>query len=117
MSDTGQEIIRPLLPIDSLEELTEPLHRAYAPLAAMGFRYYATHQTVEQTGKRIATGSCLVAKLDGKLVGTVTWYCGETKYCGETNSKYPELYRRSDVAHLEQFAVEPSLQRQGLGLR
>jgi hypothetical protein len=35
---------------DSFEELTELLHRAYAPLAAAGFRYLATHQDDAPSG-------------------------------------------------------------------
>jgi GNAT superfamily N-acetyltransferase len=111
MTDTAELIIRPLHQTDSLEALTELLHRAYAPLAEMGFRYFATHQTVEQTRKRIAAGSCVVADLGATLVGTVTWYREDN------NPKSPELYRRADVAHFAQFGVEPALQRQGVGLR
>ena len=58
---------------DSITELTELLHRAYKPLADDGMRYFATHQTEDQTRKRIANGQCYVAILDGKIVGSVTF--------------------------------------------
>jgi GNAT superfamily N-acetyltransferase len=103
--------IRPYRQSDSLEELTALLHRAYAPLAQMGFKYFASHQTVDQTRRRIAGGSCCVAEQDGALVGTITWYRQDR------NTKAPPLYREPDVAHFAQFGVEPALQRQAIGAR
>src|SRR3954471_19523965 len=98
---------------DSFEELTELLHRGYAPLAAMGFKYFATHQTPEQTRKRIAAGSCLVAEIGrqigNQIVGTITWYRQDQ------NPKCPPLYRSAGIAHFGQFTVEPPLQRRGIG--
>ena len=44
--------IRPLGPHDSVEGLTELLHRAYAALGARGWNYTAVDQTIEVTGKR-----------------------------------------------------------------
>jgi len=105
-------IIRPLDAGDSLEELTEMLHRAYRPLAEMGFKYFATHQNVEQTRKRIQTGSCLLATQDKRIVGTVTWYAHEPN-----SPKWPALYRTPGVAHFGQFGVEPEFQRHRIGLR
>jgi len=48
--------IRPWLETDSAVELTELLHRAYARLAAMNLRFWATHQSAEVTEQRIASG-------------------------------------------------------------
>ncbi|MCE2503456.1 MAG: hypothetical protein J4G05_05320 [Chlorobi bacterium] len=42
-------VIRPISKDNSLEKLTDLLHRAYKPLAEMGLLYFATHQTTEQT--------------------------------------------------------------------
>jgi hypothetical protein len=70
----------------------------------MGLRYWATHQTVDDTRRRIAGGKCLVAVLNGRIVGTVTY-------------QYPPRWRdtpwytRADVACVSQFAVEPDCQR------
>lgn len=102
--------IRPWLATDSAAELTELLHRAYARLAAMGLRFWATHQSAEVTEKRIASGECLVAVADGVICGTILFRPAATT----TGSPW---YDRPDVASFGQFAVEPGLQSQGLGRR
>ena len=71
--DTPNILIRELQDGDSIEELTSLLHRAYRRLLDMGLRYWATHQTVDDTRTRIAGGECLVAVLNGRIVGTVTY--------------------------------------------
>lgn len=45
--------VRRIAPGDSLEALTALLHRAYARLAAMGFRYLAAHQEGQGLGSRL----------------------------------------------------------------
>lgn len=104
-------IIRPLHPDDSLEEITDLLHRAYKQLADMGLRYFATHQTVEQTHNRFqhAAGS-YVALLEGQIVGTIKWNRGSP-----TDTDAPQLYQDPQVAIFGQFGVEPALQRRGIG--
>lgn len=100
--------IRPLLGDDSLLALTDLLHRAYAPLAAMGLRYMATHQSVEVTHKRVEQGQCFVALANGVICGTIIFKnAGQTRGC--------PWYDRADVASVGQFAVEPGLQGNGLG--
>ncbi|MEO7454200.1 MAG: GNAT family N-acetyltransferase, partial [Fimbriimonadales bacterium] len=90
------------------EALTGLLHRAYAPLAAMGFRFTATYQSVETTRFRCEGGTCVVAELDGVIVGTVTFYdAGRTEHS--------EWYDRPEVASFGQFGVEPSIQGNGIG--
>lgn len=115
--DSGQAIadeveIRRIAESDSVEELTELLHRAYKILADMGFRFFATHQTPEQTQERIDSGECYVGIHDGRVIGTVTFYPPP-----RPESSGSEWYRRPDVSHFGQFAVEPSLQRSGVGSR
>src|SRR5512133_3281479 len=100
--------IRRLATTDSLAELTDLLHRAYASLAEMGMRFYASHQTVEQTRERVESGECFVLELDVRVVGTVTLY-------REFGHDEPAWYCRPDVAYFGQFAVEPSLQGRGFG--
>ena len=63
--------IRELSLNDSLGEITKLLHRAYARLGAMGLNYTAVDQSPEVTAERIAGGHCLIAEMDGKVVGTV----------------------------------------------
>jgi GNAT superfamily N-acetyltransferase len=104
----SQPVIRPIVETDSLEELTELLHRAYARLAAMGLRFFATHQTVEQTRSRVRSGRCFIAESDGGIVGTITLY-------QRKSDEGPAWYRRDGVGYFGQFGVEPGLQGRGIG--
>jgi ribosomal protein S18 acetylase RimI-like enzyme len=100
-------IIRRLEQGDDIGALTALLHRAYASLADLGFRYTATHQSPEVTKRRCDAGSCLVAVVDGVIVGTVTYYSPQ-------QTEHSRWYDRSEVASFGQFGVEPA--RQGLGI-
>lgn len=102
--------IRPWLNTDSPAELTELLHRAYARLAAMNLRFWATHQSADVTEQRIASGECFVAVADGAICGTILF-----RDASRTNGS--PWYDRPDVASFGQFAVEPGLQSKGLGRR
>jgi GNAT superfamily N-acetyltransferase len=105
-----EPLIRRLCSEDSLEELTDLLHRAYAGLAAMGFRYVATHQDVEITSRRVTEAECYVAELGHRVVGTIAFKdAGTAKGC--------PWYDRPDVASFHQFAVEPTLRMRGIGRR
>ena len=103
--------IRALSADDSIEELTGLLHRGYAELGAMGFRYKAVDQTPIVTRERISRGECYVGLLDGAVVGTALLIPpgGHLPPC--------EWYERPDVAVLSQFAIEPRFQRRGFGSR
>jgi GNAT superfamily N-acetyltransferase len=101
-------VVRPIEASDSLEELTELLHRAYSSLLAMGLRFVATSQNVETTRARVESGTCLVAVDDGAIVGTITLYMPNAE-------EACEFYRRPGVAHFGQFGVEPSAQGSGVG--
>ena len=100
--------IRELRDDDDLDALTELLHRAYAPLAAAGMRFLASHQSVEVTRHRIERGTCLVAVRSGTIVGTIV-------YSPPGSLGGSPFLARPDVAEFGQFAVEPSLQRTGIG--
>lgn len=95
---------------DSYDELTEVLHRAYAPLAAQGMRFLASHQDAAMTKKRCSEGPCWVARQGGALVGTIVWRRGAA-------DEECEAYRDPNVAIFGQFAVEPGLQGKGLGAK
>ena len=113
MSEAGGQSssrIRLLRPSDDLVLLTDLLHRAYRPLAERGLRYLATHQDVDTTRRRCGRGDCFIAELGGRIVGTIT-----LTYHNPAQSNGTPWYERPDVAHFMQFAVEPSLQRQGIG--
>lgn len=106
MSDV---VIRPLRD-GEIPAVTELLHRAYRRLAEQGLHFVAAHQDDDTTRKRIRGGTCLVAEQDGEIVGTITYLPpGEKGGC--------EWYDRPDVAEFEQYAVEPSLQGSGIGVR
>ena len=111
LPDTPVEI-RPIGPGDSVAELTDLLHRAYASLAAMGFCYVATHQSEQVTRERIAAGECYVAVTnDGaKLIGTVTL----RRSSPDDGTPW---YRRPGVCVFGQFAVDPAWQGRGVGSR
>lgn len=102
--------IRPISDTDSVSEITVILHRAYARLAEMGFRYLATHQGEEVTRERLGRGEAFVAELDGRLVGTVTLIPP-----GVLSGH--EWYAKPGVAVFGQFGVLPELQGDGIGRR
>ena len=52
--------------------LTSLIHEAYAPLAAKGLRYLATHQPPSQTLERLQEGESYLGFIDSELVGTIT---------------------------------------------
>lgn len=101
-------VIRPLRDSDSIEELTELLHRGYRQLADMGLRYLATHQDAATTRKRISAGECFVATYENQIIGTIT-FCMPGIIGGS-----PWL-KRADVGEFGQFAVDPPFQGNGVG--
>ncbi len=109
-ANTERIRIRGLQPEDSVTAITELLHVAYAPLAAMGFKYLATHQDEATTQRRLQSGISIVAELDGVIVGTVTLRAPKA----ESRCAW---YSQSGVWSFGQFAVRPDLARNGLGTR
>ncbi len=109
-------VVRPLAARDSMDEITLLLHRAYAPLAQQGLNFTAADQSAELTLKRAAEGQCFVAELAGRVVGTVT-VCGPYDEIAAPWAAQVPAFRDRDTAHFHQFAVDPDLQRQGLGRR
>jgi GNAT superfamily N-acetyltransferase len=110
---TATVTIRKWRESDSIAHLTDLLHRAYKPLADMGLHFVATHQNEKTTRYRIRHG-CFVAQIDGQfdghIVGTIAYQPPGTNYgC--------IWYDRNDVGYFGQFAVEPELQRTGIGAR
>ncbi len=107
--------LRPLRATDSLDDITRLLHRAYASLGAMGLNYTAVDQTPAMTLTRVQRGQCFVVDdALGQLLGTITV---NSAFDPNTDpwARATPWYYRQDVAHLHQFAVEPSLQGKGLG--
>src|SRR5947208_171911 len=98
-------MLRLLTPTDDLVGLTDMLHRAYGELAARGMRFLASHQDVATTARRAGKGECLLAEMDGQVVGTILF-----RRPGSSGRGTP-WYARADVATAGQFAVEPVWQR------
>ncbi len=71
----------------------------------------ATNQPATETAQRISRGECLVAEIEGRLVGTLIW-----RRPGRPNSAC-SYYRRRNVATFEQLAVEPDDQGSGIGVK
>lgn len=90
--------------------MTALVHASYKQLADMGFRYWGTWQSEDDTVQRCGEGHCLVAVKDDRLVGTVT--VKQSKDDGD-----PEWYLQEGVWVVTQFGVLPSLQGEGLGSR
>jgi GNAT superfamily N-acetyltransferase len=101
-------VIREFEPEDDVAQLTAMLHRAYAPLAAQGLRYNATHQSPDVTRRRLARGHPFVAVVGGRLVGTITAYGPDPESSALT-------YRHVDTFHFGQFGVDPEFKGKGIG--
>ena len=101
-------VVRPLAAGDSIETMTALLHRGYAGLASMGFNYTAVDQDDGTTRRRASNGTCLVAVLDGRIVGTVT-------LADPGRIDGTPCFEKPGVAVAGQFAVEPGLQGRGVG--
>jgi GNAT superfamily N-acetyltransferase len=93
-----------------VESLTAMLHEAYAPLAARGMRYLATHQPPAKTLERLSEGDSYLAFFDSEPVATVTLY-------REKPQSTCEYYRRPGVFSFGQFAVRREFQGRGYGAK
>lgn len=102
--------IRLFTPDDDVRSLTALLHRAYATLGKMGLKFKAVDQSDDVTRYRMAAGECYVAIAGTTLVGTVL-------FVPPLATAGTPWLDRPDVASLHQLAVEPGLQRSGLGTR
>ena len=100
--------IRRINSTDSIEDVTEMLHSAFAPMARLGANCQCCNQSSSTTRERMARGDCLIAVADRRIVGTLTM---ET--CDPSSSI--AHYRRPSVASLHQFAVDPAYQGGGVG--
>lgn len=93
-----------------LTPLTRLLHAAYAPLAAAGMRYHASHQDEVVTRDRLLDGEGYLAFRARELVGT----CALREFDPKSECEY---YRQPGVYTFGQFAIKPELQGTGLGSR
>lgn len=70
--DSSDIVIMPKPDSISWEEITELLHLAFASHLENGLNYAACTQTEEETRQRVGDGMCMVALINGELVGTAT---------------------------------------------
>jgi GNAT superfamily N-acetyltransferase len=103
--------IRQINPSDSVEELTELLHIAYAPLGNSGLNYTAVDQSLSTTIERINAGCCFVATENGRLIGTIV-----VEPTSQESAECP-YFAKPGVASAHQMAVAPDCQRRGIGSR
>lgn len=100
---------------DDMVALTALIHTAYAPLAARGLRYWATHQSVQDTIERCGRGETWLADAGGRVLGTLTLSPPEA--VPPDGGAVVPLYAAPDVAKLQQFCVHPDHKGRGLGRR
>ena len=93
---------------DNVERITGILHRSYALLAALGFRYHATWQGDDVTRSRLESGFSYIAIKDNLIIGTITLRV-------PPNVSGCSWYDRGDVASFGQFGVDPAYQKGGIG--
>ena len=102
--------IRTARPDEDWESLTLLIRSAYAYWAERNQKFVATTQDAEETRKRATSGTCFLAEIDGKIVGTLTVYPSDPEdYC--------PYYRNPQVAAFGQFAVDPACQGKGIGTK
>ncbi len=110
--DAPPVTVRLLKPADSIREVTQLLHRAYAKQVAMGLRPLAGRQDEETTRRRCSSGECFVAVLpEGRkerIAGIILFHEVE-------DAQGPPWFRRKDVDYFSQFGVDPDLQGRGIG--
>jgi GNAT superfamily N-acetyltransferase len=105
---TQNLLVRAVRVDEDFAQLTAIIRAAYAPHATQGLRYWGTHQSVDDTQKRLASGIGLIAEVDGKLAGTITLRAPQP------NSEVP-LYRNAKTWSICQFAVAPAHKGFGVG--
>ncbi|MCA8049270.1 GNAT family N-acetyltransferase [Burkholderia arboris] len=105
----GRVVVRRFDPHgDSYDVLTALLHRAFAPLGALGFNCPGVDQPASATRERVLTGECFVALGNAHLVATMTMLSHDP-------DSRCDPYRSRRVATLGQLAVDPVWQERGIG--
>ncbi|WIV11169.1 GNAT family N-acetyltransferase [Proteiniborus sp. MB09-C3] len=94
---------------DSIEELTQLLHKSYKILADMGLNYVAATQNHSITLKRATHAyKCYIGMYKNKIISTISLY-------GPEPSEKSSWYSKGFVAKFGQFAVAPEFQKYGIG--
>lgn len=91
-----------------LNMITELLHDSYSVHLKNNLHFWATNQTSEITYERLISGIGFVAKMENRIIGTITYYPN----CSNNNCEY---YKSENVGRFGQFAVDRNLQNKGIG--
>lgn len=102
-------IIRPFTADDSVDELTRLINRAYAEHIPHGYNPTGSYQNADDTRVRLARGTCFVAVLGNKLVGSAVRHEYRKEFDDELVNDL------LGAAVLGQFAVDPDLRKLGIG--
>lgn len=105
--------IRPLRDDDDMGALTQLIHAAYAPLAERGMRYWASHQTVDDTRERCGRGETWLGEVGGRVVATLT--LSPPDAAPPPGGVHVPRYALAGVAKLQQFCVAPGWKGRGVG--
>ncbi len=100
--------IRRLRSGDSLDGLTQLLHRAFGELSKRGIDCQCASQTVARTRERVQRGECFIVVSGGDVIGTITLEHADR------GSEIP-AYRDCRTASVHQLAVDPARQGEGVG--
>lgn len=100
--------IRRLRSSDSLEGLTQLLHRAFSDLASRGIECQCASQSVTRTRERVGRGDCFIAVSASQVIGTVTLEAMD-------RGSGILTYRDPATASVHQLAVDPARQGEGVG--
>ena len=100
--------IRRLRSSDSLEGLTQLLHRAFSELALRGIECQCASQSAARTRERVERGECFIAVSGSQVIGTITL---------EAMDRHSSIstYRDPATASVHQLAVDPARQGEGIG--
>lgn len=94
---------------DSIDELTQLLHKSYKVLADMGLKYVAAAQDNNTTLRRTERAyKCFIGIYNNKIASTISLYSPKP-------SDKSSWYNKDYVAKIGQFAVAPELQEYGIG--
>ena len=92
--------------------LTELLHAAYAPLAAEGLHYVASHQPPQTTLDRLTEGTGWIFHYGSELAGTISLYEGARKKSSCDYYRQPGIFLSDfvgDVPWQDQQIIRPPL--------
>ncbi len=100
---------------DSVSEITQLLHRAYAGQMAMGLKPLAGRQDDETTRKRCDSGECYLAVTHEGAAAGRERIVGIILFHEVEDDQGPPWFQNKHVDSFSQFAVDPAMQGRGVG--